>query len=90
MASAQSQNILPIEDDDISKVADRSFSRQGIKLHASTTCKAIEKTSGGAKVTLVDVNDESKTQEIEVDVVLVAVGVGGVSCFCLGLLATCR
>ena len=71
------ERILPIEDDDISKLAQRVFTKQGMKLHTATTVKAIEKTEKGAKATIVDVNDESKTEEIEVDVVLVAVGVGG-------------
>ncbi len=70
--------ILPIEDDDISKIAHKVFTKQGMTLHTSTTVKAIElKGERGAKATLVDVNDDSKTQEVEADVVLVAVGVGG-------------
>jgi len=69
--------ILPVEDDDVSKIAARAFSKQGITFHTSSTVKAIEKKGDGARVTVVDVNDESKTQEIDVDVVLVAVGVVG-------------
>jgi len=71
------ENVLPIEDDDICKQARRIFSKQGMTLHTSTTVKAIDKTAGGAKVTLVDVNDDAKTQEIEAEIVLVAVGVRG-------------
>jgi dihydrolipoamide dehydrogenase len=71
------ENILPIEDDDICKQAKRIFSGQGMTLLTSTTVKAIEKTDSGAKVTLVDVNDDTKTQEIEAEIVLVAVGVRG-------------
>jgi dihydrolipoamide dehydrogenase len=70
------ENILPIEDDDICRQARRIFSKQGMTLHTSTTVKTIEKTDGGAKVTLVDVNDESKTQQVDAEIVLVAVGVG--------------
>ncbi len=69
--------ILPIEDDEISKAATRAFKKQKMTLHTGTTVKAIEKTAGGAKVTLVNVKDETKTQEVEVETVLVAVGVGG-------------
>jgi dihydrolipoamide dehydrogenase len=69
--------ILPIEDADISKVADRAFSKQGITFHTATTVKAVEKKSGAATVTLVDVNDETKTQTVKAEVVLVAIGVGG-------------
>jgi len=68
--------ILPIEDDDISKQAERVFKKQGMTLLPSTTVKTIDKTKNGAKATLVDVNDESKTQQVEAEVVLVAVGVG--------------
>lgn len=69
--------ILPVEDDDISKVAMRAFTKQGMTIHTGKTVKAIDKQKGGAKVTIVDVNDDSKTEEIEVDVVLVAIGVVG-------------
>jgi dihydrolipoamide dehydrogenase len=56
--------ILPIEDDDVSKIARRAFGKQGIDLHPSTTVKALDVKKGdGAAATLVDV-------------VLVAIGVG--------------
>src|SRR5690606_24155896 len=68
--------ILPIEDDEISKLAERNFAKQGIKFHTSHTVKKVDVQSrGGAHVTIVDVNDEKKTQELKVDVVLVAIGV---------------
>jgi len=67
--------ILPIEDDDVSKAAQRAFTKQGMEFHVGHTVKAIEKTKKGAKVTLVDVADEKKTQVIECEVVLLAVGV---------------
>ncbi len=69
--------ILPVEDDDVSKMALRTFKKQGIEFHTSTTVKAIEKTKNGATVTVVDVNDDKKTQTIEAEKVLVAVGVVG-------------
>lgn len=68
--------ILPVEDDEVSKLAERNFAKQGIKFHTSHTVKKVDVQSrGGASVTIVDVNDEKKTQEIKVDVVLVAIGV---------------
>ena len=67
--------ILPVEDADISKQALRVFKKQGIDFHTSHTVKAIERTKGGAKVTIVDVNDDSKTQDIDCEVVLLAIGV---------------
>ena len=69
--------ILPVEDQDISKMAERSFKKQGMEIHTSTTVKGVDKKSGGgATVTLMDINDESKTTTIDADVVLVAIGVG--------------
>ena len=69
--------ILPVEDDDVSKIAKRAFEKQGITFHTGTTVKAIDKTKSGAKVTLVDAKDDKKTQQLDVDVVLVAIGVKG-------------
>ncbi|HWB20004.1 MAG TPA: dihydrolipoyl dehydrogenase [Phycisphaerales bacterium] len=68
--------ILPIEDDDVSKMALRTFTKQGITFHVGHTVKGVEvKKSGGATVTIVNVADEKATQTIDADVVLVAVGV---------------
>jgi len=74
--------VLPIEDDDISKLAQRIFTRQGMTFHLGHTAEAINMTTtkGGkttAVVTIVDANDESKTEALECDVVLVAIGVMG-------------
>jgi dihydrolipoamide dehydrogenase len=77
--------ILPIEDEEISKIARRVFTKQGIAFHIGHTVNAIElkkPTGKGAKgttavVTVVDAGDETKTQAVECDVVLVAVGVRG-------------
>jgi dihydrolipoamide dehydrogenase len=68
--------ILPIEDDDISKAAMRVFTRQGMTFHTGHTLKAVEvKKSGGAIVTIADVSDEKKSQKIETEMVLLAIGV---------------
>jgi dihydrolipoamide dehydrogenase len=70
--------ILPVEDDEISKIALRSFTKQGIAFHTGHTVKAIDsKKSGGATVTIVDARDDKKTQKLDAEVVLVAVGVVG-------------
>jgi dihydrolipoamide dehydrogenase len=69
--------ILPVEDDDVSKLAHRAFEKQGIAFHVKTTVKAIDRKGTGVKATLVAVDDAKRTQEIDVDVVLVAIGVGG-------------
>jgi dihydrolipoamide dehydrogenase len=75
--------VLPVEDEEISKIARRIFSKQGIAFHVGHTVKAIDITGQGANgpkkatVTVVSAADESKTQTVECDVVLVAIGVRG-------------
>lgn len=69
--------ILPVEDDDISKAALKTFTKQGIEFFTGHTLKAVDvKKSGSATVTIVDVNDEKKSQQIECEIVLLAIGVG--------------
>jgi dihydrolipoamide dehydrogenase len=69
--------ILPVEDNDVSKAALKSFKKQGITFHIGSMTTSIEATDSGATVTIQDANDESKTQQLETDVVLVGIGVGG-------------
>jgi len=69
--------VLPIEDDDISKILEREFKKSGINIHTGHLTKKIEKTTGGLAVTIAATNDESKTKTIEADAVLVAIGVRG-------------
>lgn len=70
--------LLPIEDDDISKVLQREFKKSGINIKTGHITKAIDKKSGGgASVTIAKVDDDSKTETIDADVVLVAIGVRG-------------
>ncbi len=67
--------ILPVEDDDVSKAALKTFQRQGMEFHTSHTLKSVEKKKGGVKATIVDVGDEKKTKELEAEVLLLAIGV---------------
>jgi len=70
--------VLPVEDDDVCKLAKRIFEKQGMTFRLGSTVKKVEKKKGkggGVKVTIVDANDESKSETMEVDVVLTAVGV---------------
>jgi dihydrolipoamide dehydrogenase len=77
--------ILPLEDEEISKLARRAFSRQGITFHVGHTVDAIElkkppgrgATKTVAEVSIVDAADASKKEAVECDVVLVAIGVRG-------------
>ena len=69
--------ILPVEDREISKLAQRVFKRQGITFHTSAALKSLEAQKKGVVATIADVNDDSKTQTLEADVALVAIGVQG-------------
>ena len=72
--------VLPIEDADSAKIVQREFKKSGIKIHVKHTVKAIEQSPENKNAVLVTINavdDESKTQTIEADTVLVAVGVAG-------------
>lgn len=68
--------ILPVEDEDISKEALKIFTKQGIQFRVGSMTKSVEKTSKGAKVTVESVTDK-KSEVIEAEVVLVAIGVTG-------------
>jgi len=68
--------ILPAEDEEISKQANRIFSKQGMTFHTGHVADSIENKKGGGKVvTIKKTDDESKTTKLECDVVLVAIGV---------------
>ena len=73
--------ILPVEDDDISKALEKLYKKAGMKLLPSTTTTNIEKTKAGVKVSVAPLKDgkadTSKTQTIEADKVLIAIGVKG-------------
>src|ERR1700750_2025401 len=67
--------ILPVEDAEIAKFAHRAFEKQGIKLLTNTKVTKLEKKSDSVVATLDD--GKGKTQTIEVDRVISAVGVVG-------------
>jgi len=71
--------LLPIEDADIAKVLAREFKKSKIGVKTNRIVRAIEPKSGsnGVSVTLTHPTDDSKTETIEADVVLVAIGVRG-------------
>ncbi len=69
--------ILPVEDEDVSKAALKAFKKQGITFHVGSMTTAIETDGQGATVTIQDAQDESKTQQLRADVVLVGIGVAG-------------
>jgi dihydrolipoamide dehydrogenase len=64
--------ILPVEDEEVSKTLHRSFEKQGIAIHVGTKCENFRVGKASVKVDLVA--GESKTT-VEADVVLSAIGV---------------
>ncbi|MBM3481922.1 MAG: dihydrolipoyl dehydrogenase [Alphaproteobacteria bacterium] len=67
--------VLPVEDEDISAFAKKSFEEQGMKIHVDTTVKALKK--GANKVTATLEAKGGKVTEITVDRVILAVGIVG-------------
>src|SRR3981189_2998406 len=65
--------ILPVEDAEISKFAQKAFEKQGIKLLTNTKVTKLEKKSDSVVATI---DDGKKPQSIEFDRVISAVGVG--------------
>ena len=68
------ERILPVEDEEISKMAHKSFEKQGMKIIAGAAVKKLDKSASNVKVT---VEKDGKSQEIVVDRVIVAVGIVG-------------
>ena len=62
-------NLLPIEDEEVSRTLRKSFEQRGIVVHLGTKTEKIETTDNGVKLTL------SGGAAVDADVVLVAVGV---------------
>ncbi|MEM8836021.1 MAG: dihydrolipoyl dehydrogenase [Planctomycetota bacterium] len=74
-------NILPVEDEEVSKGLEKLYKKMGMSLKTSHTTTKVETTSKGVKVTIAPWKDgkadESKSETIEADKVLLAVGVKG-------------
>src|SRR3954462_4176591 len=64
--------VLPVEDEEVAKVLQRSFEKQGIAVHTGTKSENIRVGEKSVKLDLV--KDGAKT-ELEVDTVLVAIGI---------------
>ena len=67
--------ILPVEDEEISQLAAKAFTKQGMKIKTATTVERLEKTGSGVTATLKA--KDGKTETISVDRVIVAVGIVG-------------
>lgn len=66
--------ILPVEDEEISKFAHKAFEKQGMKIHTKTTVKSLKKGKDNVTATL---EKDGKTFEVTVDRVISAVGIVG-------------
>jgi len=64
--------VLPVEDEDVAKLLQRSFEKQGIAVHTGTKSENIRVGDKSVKLDLV--KDGAKT-ELEVETVLVAIGI---------------
>jgi dihydrolipoamide dehydrogenase len=65
-------NIVPVEDEDVSKQLEKSFKKQGIDVMTGSEVTAVDTKGKGCKVTVKTPKGE---QSIECDVVLSAVGI---------------
>lgn len=66
------ENILPVEDEEISKLARKSFEKQGIKIHTSAGLRAIKK---GKNEIIASVEIAGKVEEIKAEKAIMAVGI---------------
>jgi dihydrolipoyl dehydrogenase len=66
--------VLPVEDEEISAFARKSFEKQGIKIHTAATVKGLKR--GRDKVTA-EIEAGGKTSEVTVERVILAVGIIG-------------
>jgi len=67
--------VLPVEDEEISQLAQKAFVKQGMKIKVSTTVEKLEK--GADNVTATLKSSDGKTETITVDRVILAVGIVG-------------
>jgi len=67
--------ILPVEDEEISALASKAFTKQGMKIRTSTTVEKLERSADNVTATLK--TKEGKTETITVDRVILAVGIVG-------------
>jgi dihydrolipoamide dehydrogenase len=66
--------VLPVEDEEISAFARKSFEKQGIRIHTGATVKGL--TRNGASVTAT-IEGNGKSEEMTVERVILAIGITG-------------
>lgn len=67
-------NILPVEDAEVSQLLDKSFKKRGIDIYTKTM---VEKAEVKGKKVLVTINQNGQKKELSADKVLSAIGVTG-------------
>ncbi|MEZ5774378.1 MAG: dihydrolipoyl dehydrogenase [Hyphomicrobiaceae bacterium] len=67
--------ILPVEDEEISAFARKSFERQGMRIRTGTSVEALERLGDGVKARLK--GRDGKVEEIEAERAILAVGIAG-------------
>ena len=67
--------ILPVEDEEISKLAHKQFEKQGMELHVDSTVSSLERGDNSVTATITKEGGESKTETF--DRVILAVGIVG-------------
>lgn len=65
-------NILPVEDEEISKLARKSFEKQGIKIITSAGLKSLKKSKDSVTATI---EIAGKSEEMKAEKVIMAVGI---------------
>lgn len=65
-------NIVPVEDEDVSKQLERSFKKSGVKIKTSAEVTKVDTSSDGVKAT---VKTKKGEEVLEADIVLSAVGI---------------
>ena len=66
--------VLPVEDEEISAFARKSFEKQGLKIRTSATVKDVKKSANSVTATI---EAAGKTESLTVDRVIVAIGIVG-------------
>lgn len=69
-------NLAPLEDEGISKEVGRAFRKRGIASHAGAKVQDVKESAKGVKVTF---ETGGKTQKVDADICLVAVGRGPIT-----------
>lgn len=65
-------NVVPLEDEEVSKQLERSFKKSGMKVMTSSTVESVDTTGDLCKVTI---KTKKGTEQIEAEAVLSAVGI---------------